>query len=147
MFVTSNAGLLDLVNAAIVNEFLMALGHCTVKLAKAPMTPTVNSVPADFTEADYTGYAAIQLDTLGVAHIDKNSQAAAAFTDLAIFVATGTITPVQNIYGYWLIDSANNYIGAEAFGTPFPMSGPLSPLQLQLGFAMRSGILQAVIVP
>jgi hypothetical protein len=33
-------------------------GNCRVRLAKAPFVPSVNSVPGDFTEADFGGYAA-----------------------------------------------------------------------------------------
>lgn len=78
-----------------------AVGDVTIHLIAAPFTPTPNAVVADFTEADYTGYAAVNVTEAGpVAWDDELLNGVQSF-GAAHFQPTGT-TVTNTIYGYWV---------------------------------------------
>ncbi len=69
---------------------------------------------ADFTEADFTGYAE-QSPTFGAVVVDPSGQPVAPLS--AQFTQTGTAI-TELVYGCYLLDSAGALVGAAAFPTP-----------------------------
>lgn len=88
----------------------------------SPITP--DSVPADFTEAVFVGYApiALPLPLLGPINL--------AFSDLGVheevdFLAGAVVPPGENILGYWIDEAAvagTNLYMAETFLDPIPIA-------------------------
>jgi len=87
-----------------------------------PILPT--TVPADFTEATFTGYAAaaLTLPLLGPVNIDANDRAVHHEVD---FVAGAVVAPGETILGYWVDDDVaaptKMYFG-EIFENPIAIS-------------------------
>ena len=83
-----------------------------------PITPA--TVPADFTEAAFTGYPAGGIAvTFPGGPINLTSQQGIALLQSAVFICSAGGTP-ESILGYW-IDDGTNMILAETFGTPIPI--------------------------
>lgn len=94
-----------------------------VHLYKTAVTPTADSVAADFTEADYSGYSAVVIT--GYAAVAWYSQGAAVAwpTTPAVFQPTSSLI-TNTIYGFWLAFTGTpaTFMGAELFDTPRPMA-------------------------
>jgi hypothetical protein len=84
----------------------------------SPIKPI--QAPTDFTEATFTGYAAVTLAALSGPIITPRGTCEALFGN-ASFVATGA-TPANTILGYWLDDGSTNFFAGEAFPTPIPIA-------------------------
>lgn len=82
-----------------------------LKLFKNDYTPVDTSTLANFTEADFDGYAPITLNAWGNAFIN-GSNIAEIDEVVRTFTCTGNTTP-NTIYGYYLEDVANQYLFAE----------------------------------
>lgn len=88
----------------------------------APITP--DSVPADFTEAAFAGYAAIALPTpfLGPINVEPDLQGVHEEVD---FIAGAVVPPGEMIAGYYVTSQAaaggNFYLG-ETFVAPIPIA-------------------------
>lgn len=88
----------------------------------SPITP--DSVPGDFTEATFTGYApiALTLPLLGPVNADANDLGVHNEAD---FLAGAVIPPGETIMGYWVDEAASGgtvlYM-AEDFDTPIPIA-------------------------
>lgn len=104
---------------------LGAAGFLTVRLAINPFTPTVNTVLADFTEATYTGYAAITTSIAGATVITDPLTGdrllvipppAGGF----IYTCTAAPSPSQSVYGYYcqLAAAGLNYLFSARFPDP-----------------------------
>jgi hypothetical protein len=83
-------------------------------LFKNNIVPTPSNVLADFTEADFTGYAQ-QSITWGAVGVDQSG----------IPVGPGTVTFTQTavtvseiVYGMFIVDSTGAIVGAALFDTP-----------------------------
>lgn len=74
-------------------------GAMYLRLYKNNYTPLGTSVAADFTEANFDGYAAIRINDFGAAALDGSNQ---AHIDAPIktFTCTGATTS-NDIYGYY----------------------------------------------
>ncbi len=95
------------------------------------VTPTAESLLADFTEATFAGYVAVALPTLaGPVHLPNDSQALLAEVN---FIGTTVAPPGEAIQGYYITDTTNAilYI-AELFGTPIPIANPGDYLTLAI---------------
>lgn len=101
-------------NSVFADEGLIAILQkivvvdLTLHIFTNNITPTVNSVYADFTEASYSGYAAFTLThtdwvSLGVSgHIG-----ALAYPTLTTFNSSGGS---EDIYGYYVTDVADTFV-------------------------------------
>jgi len=96
-----------------------------VKLFTAGPSPiTPDSLPADFTEATFVGYApaALTLPLIGSINIDANDLGQHNEVD---FLAGAVVAPGETILGYWVDDSVaaptKMYMG-EIFETPIPIA-------------------------
>lgn len=93
-----------------------------LKLYKNDYTPVDGSDEADFTEADFTGYAHIDL-TAGSWVITLDAPSEAAYPQQT-FSASGLTDPTQQVYGYYVIQvTSGKLIWAERFTDgPYPMT-------------------------
>lgn len=100
------------------------IGAGTLRLFTAPVIVSHTNVIGDFTEANFTGYAAIALVAASwnaaavAAHL-----ASASYTGVLTFTRTAT-GAVQNIYGWFLTDAGKTKLYACALftGGPVPMA-------------------------
>jgi len=108
--------------AALIANMLDGTGptHSTVKLAQGAFDPTNTSDPADFTIADYDGYADVTVAVWEAPHLHPDGTAETVPTALATFVPTGNTTP-NTITGYWMEAADGSYLGGEKFDNPIPM--------------------------
>ena len=86
----------------------------------SPILPT--STPSSFTEATFTGYAAVTLGTLSGPIITPGATCEGLFAN-ASFIGTTGLTP-QTILGYWIDDGSTNFVLGEAFPTPIQIVHP-----------------------
>ena len=124
-FVVSNEGEKLLIEAALGK---VAAGALKLKLFKVDVTPGHADTVATYTEADFTGYAAITLATAswnaGTAGTGTGTALAnKAYIDYAQQTFTmGTPGTTNTVYGYYVTDNAGTtLIGAEKFTTSKPM--------------------------
>lgn len=120
-FIPSNAVLLAALQA-IIDTVLEVTGptHTEVHLATGSFNPVPGSVPGDFTEADYTGYAAIDIAGWTDPELDPGPAAKTLGTTLVQFRPTGT-TVTNVCTGFWLVGGDGTYLGGQAFDSPIPM--------------------------
>jgi hypothetical protein len=111
-----------LLNALSTRPAAALLATPTVKLYTAGPTPVhPTNVVGDFTEATFTGYAAVVLGAWsGVVNL-PNQDGQGIHQD-ATFTAGAIVGPGQNILGYWMDDGAGNFQGGEAFPAPIPIN-------------------------
>lgn len=95
----------------------------SVHLYKTAVIPTLDSIAADFTEADYTGYAAVAMGGYLLQYWQSQGAAVAWPTTPALFQPTGSAI-TNTIYGYWMefTGSPGLFLGAELLPTPIPMA-------------------------
>lgn len=103
----------------------------------APILPT--SVPADFTEATFVGYAAVALTLplLGPIQIDPDTRSGHNEAD---FLAGAVVSPGETILGYWIDDDVaaptKMYLG-EIFETPIDITQAGDYISLDVNFPAR----------
>lgn len=87
-------------------------------------TPLVTDTAANYTEATFTGYAALNLTSWGTAFLNANNQGEVDEI-LRTFTRTSTGT-VQTVYGYYLTDGSGNLVDVQqglAGGVPITNAG------------------------
>lgn len=84
----------------------------------SPITQTM--VAADFTEATFPGYAAVAAILPVAPPVNIPSGLGIGRLISGLFVCTGTAS--ENIQGYYVVDTGNNVILAEAFPAPVPIA-------------------------
>lgn len=101
-----------------------------------PATPDQNSLPADFTEATFGGYAAtaLALPLLGPGNLDQNI--IGGIMDVT-FLADGTAPLPESILGYWVDNAAAGstvMYQLETFESPvnFTTAGDFLTLQIRI---------------
>lgn len=108
-----------------------------VILIKTEFTPNENIVPADYTEADFDGYAAkagstgaqeTAIDPLTNQQIITITEPAGGWR----FASTGVTNLPQTIYGYALVDSTKATVLASAL-LPAPVPITASGQEVNLG--------------
>jgi len=91
----------------------------SLRLYKNELTPTVDSILADFTVANFTGYANKTIATWGTPYLDALGLAT-VLGGLQTWTCTDAVTPNQ-IYGCYYVDAGGELIFAERFSSPIPM--------------------------
>lgn len=89
----------------------------TVKLFSNNFTPIESSLLADFTEADFTGYAAATGSAFLADVINGDGSVSSVMSLNVQFVQTA-ITISQLVYGYFILDNGGSLIGGERLNTP-----------------------------
>lgn len=102
-----------------------------------PILPT--SLPADFTQATFAGYAAaaLALPLLGSIQIDPNDLAQHNEVD---FLAGAVVAPGETILGYWVDEAVAGGLVlymAEIFETPIPITQVGDYISLDVAFPSR----------
>lgn len=86
--------------------------------------PSQDSVVADFTEAAFTGYAAVALALPLLGPINADTDHSGVHNEVD-FVAGAVTPPGQSIMGYWIDEAASggaSLYAAEEFETPIPIA-------------------------
>jgi hypothetical protein len=88
-----------------------------------PGNITPDTLPADFTEATYSGYApiALPLPLIGGVNADGTTL---GWLKSILFVAGAVVAPGETIAGYWIDEAAvggTDLYMAERFVTPIPI--------------------------
>jgi hypothetical protein len=118
---------------------LIAAVKLKVKLYKNNFSPVGATVPADFTEADFTGYAAQNVPPLTPVFLNDSNQAEFDATAINIWTATDAVSP-NTIYGYYVEDTTAGpvLLWAEKFDTPVDMTTGGKTLILLLRLVLAS---------
>ncbi len=99
-----------------------------LKLFSNNVTPATTDTEATYTEVAGGGYAAIVLDKNEFT-VTPGDPSQALYSDFQDFNFTGATDAPGSIYGYYIVDGANNLIVAERFPVsqvPFvPINGSL----------------------
>lgn len=108
-------------------KILAGSNYNIVRLFKNNAVISHNTVLADLNEADFSGYAAIQLQngTVQVA-LDASGRALTLF-DMVTWQKNGATG--NTIYGYYYTDGAGNLTAVEKWDLPVDMSVNLQVLQ------------------
>lgn len=131
------AELLDALSARPAAALLVTPQVKLFTLGPAQITP--DSVPADFTEATFAGYApvALTLPLLGPINIDPADYSVHNEAD---FLAGAVVPPGETILGYWIDDDAaapTRMYQGEIFETPIAIAQAGDYISLDVNFAMR----------
>lgn len=96
----------------------------TVGLFTAGPTLSPNMVYADFSAADFDGYAALATETWGPAYIDQTGKVQLASPTLQ-WTATGSAV-VNSLLGFyiWTPGTPNVLVAADFFDTPIAIMNP-----------------------
>lgn len=103
--------------AEITPTFLNSL---KIRLFKNNLTPGTGTVIGDFTEADFTGYAAISLSGFPASSIV--SHAASSTGSQVTFTVGSSPTTTNNIYGWYVTNSA----GTKLYGCQRDANAPIA---------------------
>lgn len=110
-------------------------GNWSVHLAKNDFTWSPSGSAAMFTEADFPGYASQDnVDfTWGSPFINGSGFGQINATTVETFTCTGTPTPAQQIYGWYVLDDYNAgvVLYAEKFSAPITISASGQFVSLQ----------------
>jgi hypothetical protein len=107
-----------------------------VKLFTAGPSPiTPESVPADFTEATFAGYAEVALGTL-LGPVNFSNGGGIGLHVEANFLGGAVVAPGEVILGYYVTDDADALYLAERFDTPIPIAVPGDFIALDVIFGI-----------
>jgi hypothetical protein len=108
------------------------LADLTCKLASAPMTPSAESLIADFTEADFDGYLAKAVSDTGSIYLDGAGNVVWRATPVS-WQPTGATTP-NVIHGWWIEGTVGGagarFVAGQAIDPPVSMGGPLDFIEV-----------------
>lgn len=126
MIVMNNASIAPQIASYLVaNLRAVAPAPAKIHLIKANFSPSQQSQIADFTEADYTGYAAQAASSwLNAAYIGNGKYESLSSAVLAFAPTAATV--LDTIYGYWLADNNGLLVSVCKFLTPIVQT--FSPL-------------------
>lgn len=106
----------------------------TLHLYTNNITPTTSSVVGDFTEAAFTGYAAVAL--AGWTASAVAAHVASTTANPITFTASGAY---QSIYGWYVTDGAGDYVcGGRDAAAPVVMSATVNSYQVTLSLTTQS---------
>lgn len=119
----------DLLNAiATAAPIAELLDGCEIHLYTNAFTPNADMVPADFTEADFTGSAEITPTFAAIGNTDTGREISAQ----AVWTATGFPTGGNTIEGYYVMNAGEtDVICAERFSDPVPIANVGDQLTLE----------------
>lgn len=142
MFVQTQIAQLEMLNYVISEMIGVSMSFPTVHLFSNNFQPTNTSVLTDFTEADFTGYAAVQLTSWTV-QAWQSQGAAVTYSNPANFRPSGT-TVLQTVYGYYVtVGSGPTYLGAENIGA-FPFPTVATELNVVVAWGLQDGGVSAI---
>ncbi len=106
------------------------VGGVKIRLATNAFNPTPDNVIADFTEANFAGYAAL-LAALGPQQVFFDPTIGAKIIQMVEplggwnWVTTGAANLPQSIFGVFMTNNANTVVlGSYRFQAPYVLTGP-----------------------
>lgn len=107
------------------------LALATVHLFTNALTPTPSSVVGDFTEATFTGYAAVAVAGWNANRLNTDGSISIDATNVMTFVGPGDATG-ETIQGYYVLAAGGGtpYLYAVRFPTPVALLTPADVLAL-----------------
>lgn len=119
---------------AIINLLRTDLIDCLVQLYKNDVVPTPGVILADLTEADFSGYAEIEVAALLAAYLDPEGGASAQIPTVQ-FQHNGGAT-ANTVYGFMVTTAGGALRLVGYFDAPIPMvaSGDAIPLDVKFNF-------------
>jgi hypothetical protein len=111
-----------------------------IKLFKSNTVITPDTVLADLTEADYTGYVAQTVTAWGTPVLNGDGKAE-TIAPSHTFAPTSPTTVPNIVYGYWVEDTAGNLLWAENFAEPKALNGPTDGFVLLGVFTFASEVI------
>lgn len=128
MLITTQQGELDLMS--VIQTALKVAGAfaSTLKLFQNDFAPTRFSVAADFTEATFTGYAAVAQAWAVGPYVNGAGQVEMQSASHN-WTPTDGVNP-NTIYGWYLVATGGDVICAQRFDNPRAMLGPTNSLTL-----------------
>lgn len=109
MIVSYNLTALMRIMALLRTDATIGLNTGELKLFTNDITPDVQTVVGDLTEATFTGYAAAALTAWSVERLTPDIKAVHT-SPLASFAAAAPFTIQEEVYGGWIEDAAGNYV-------------------------------------
>jgi hypothetical protein len=109
----------------------------------AAFPPSENSVPGDFTEAVFVGYAPIALTLPLTGPINLGPANTVGGHNDADFIAGAVVPPGENIVGYWIDEAAvggATVYASESFPAPIPVVNPGDTIALDVIFGIGANI-------
>jgi hypothetical protein len=104
----------------------------------ASANPSPNSVPTDFTEATFAGYAGLALTLPLVGPINLLPQTVGSHNEVD-FIAGAVVAPGETILGYYVVDNnaapTKVYL-SELFQSPIPIVNPGDSISLDVIFGV-----------
>lgn len=104
---------MDIGERKLLEGGVASLGVLTLKLVREAFTIVEPMTPGDLTEANYVGYAGLELTFDGLEVGNPGGKAVAKFLPLE-FVCGGPETP-NDIYGFFVEDADGDVIAAERY--------------------------------
>lgn len=103
----------------------ISLAACAVGLTKAAISPTIDTVLADLTEADYDGYARVTMGTMSQPFVGPDDLSLTEAAAIQFRPGSDTTTP-NTIFAAFLVgagsDSQTLYL-TEPLDAPVPLTG------------------------
>lgn len=126
-----------LLDYLFLNLFKAAAATTELHLYQNNYTPGLGTVKADFTEADFDGYAEIVIPGWTVPLYDPVSgEPYNTPLTTTVFTDTGAATP-NTIYGWYMLDAVGGQLmGCQRFDTPVVMDANLKTIALAIYFRL-----------
>lgn len=101
----------------------LSIAGWTLHLYKNDYTPIPATIESDFTECDFTGYAAQVLNeaTWGDVTVSLHVASTTQTTD-CVFTAGALMVGTQTVYGYYVLTAADALAWSERFAAPRTLS-------------------------
>ena len=97
---------------ALTQQWKAFLNTCVLRLYKNNHTPAPTDTAASYTQADFTGYAAINLVAWGDAYL--NAGFVGQIDEINRTFTQTAVTTTCLVYGYYITDGFGNLIYAES---------------------------------
>lgn len=112
------------------------LAACHVRLFVNSITWNANIVIGSLTEASFAGYTAQAVATPAPPVNDPTNGGVSTFLPSNVFAASGTVTPPQTVYGWYMTDTGGNLMCGGNLPNPITVAGlgDAVPLQSTLNY-------------
>lgn len=106
-----------------------------LKLGKTNVSITQDTILADLTVCDFTGYADLTLTAIGTPFLDPTN-GTVTLTAAHTFAVGATPTIFNDVFNWWIVDSAGVLLCAGQFTNQIPMQRLGDALPIQIGIVL-----------
>jgi len=132
----------EMFSAWVTSWFPATPNFAKLHLFKNDFVPTRASVLADFTEADFDGYAAVDLpvaSSFPAIQLDALGNLTQVIPGTYTFTGDDPQTAAQSVYGYYVTDQAGAVlVGFHRFLDPVDFTSASMQLVLELAFRLAA---------